>query len=132
MEEPTGKVRAKRGRTHDPAITAVPSVRLHPGRSGEWMEASAMRTWAMEQLELCQGKPVGDLVLDLEGLEYLDASALQVLLAMDAEQNRRGGILRLEHISDGLQQWFDYAGAAGLPGLGERKKEAVAESQAHA
>jgi anti-anti-sigma factor len=78
------------------------------------MEAAALRQWAMEQLSA--EEPAHDLVLDLDGLEHLDASVLQVLLAMDAEQHRRGGALHLEHVSHRLEQWFGYAGAAELTG----------------
>ncbi len=117
MEEPTGKARMKRGRVKDsPGTTAAPA-RLRPGRSGEWMEAAEVRQWAMEQLARGAGEPAPELVIDLEGLDHLDASALQVLLAMGAEQHRRGGSLRLEHVSASLERWFGYAGAADLPGF---------------
>ncbi len=131
MEEQPRKARRRSGEARPPAETRA--ARLHPGRSGEWMEASALRLEAIELLAGNPGAPASDLVLDLDGLDYLDASALQVLLAIGAEQRRRGGTLQLEHVSPRLQQWFDYAGAAEPLGLAADRKEAAAgQGQAHA
>lgn len=97
------------------------------------MEASALRLGAIELLAGKPGAPAGALVLDLEGLEHLDTSALQVLLAIGAELRRRGGTLQLEHVSASLLQWFAYAGAAELTGFAAERKEAAAgEGQGHA
>lgn len=82
---------------------------MHAARSGQWMEAAAIRRWGLES------RPdISMIVLDLEGLEHLDASALQVLLAIGHEQRRHGRDLRLKNVSEGLRRWFDYAGADGL------------------
>ncbi|HVT99209.1 MAG TPA: STAS domain-containing protein [Acidobacteriaceae bacterium] len=126
MEEQGSQRRARRSSAgHAEKPPAVAGVRLHPERSGQWMEASALRQWALEQLN-CD-EPARELVIDLEGLEHLDASALQVLLALRAEQVRRGGVLRFEHASPGLRPWFVWAGAAECAGFAEPGKQAAAE-----
>jgi anti-anti-sigma factor len=108
---------------------AVASTTLRAARSGQWMEAEAMRRWALEQLESRAG-PV-ELVVDLSGIEHLDASALQILLAVLAEQRRRDGVLRLVHGSDRLRRWFEFAGAAELLGSeDDPASTAMEESQA--
>ena len=52
-----------------------------------------------------------DVTLNLDGIEHLDASALQILLALETEQKRRGGRLELGNVSQHLRHWFEYAGA---------------------
>ncbi len=97
----------------------APAVTLHAARSGQWIEAEAIRRWAVEQPEPPAGaSPANapELILDLSGLEHLDTSALQILLALDREQRQRGGQLRLENPSASLRRWFDYAGAGALLG----------------
>jgi anti-anti-sigma factor len=54
----------------------------------------------------------GDIALNLDKIDHLDASALQVLLALDLEQKRRGQNLKLAHPSPELQKWFEFAGVA--------------------
>jgi hypothetical protein len=44
----------------------------------------------------------------------LDAGALQVLLALDAEQRKRQRNLQLTNASSHLRQWFQFAGAVDL------------------
>jgi anti-anti-sigma regulatory factor len=53
-----------------------------------------------------------DVTVNLNNLDHLDASALQVLLALAAEQAKRGRILELANASAHLRQWFEFAGAA--------------------
>jgi len=114
----------------EPAAAAA-STTLHAARSGQWVEAEAMRRWAMEQLGSPAG-PTRELVVDLGGLEHLDASALEVLLAIRAEQRVRNGVLRLVHASHGLRRWFEYAGAAGLLGCGDGDRASAAMEESHA
>ena len=83
-------------------------VRIGVERSGEWMPVETLREAALSALQ--GGK---DVIVDLEKLDHLDASALQILLALKAEQQRLGRQMRLEHVSPELKQWFEYAGAAG-------------------
>jgi anti-anti-sigma factor len=82
------------------------------------MDPSELRRWAIEQLTAPSAdRPPRDLVLDLSGVDHLDASALQVLLAIRAEEQQRGGCLQLVNPSVSLRRWFDYAGAASLLAL---------------
>jgi len=53
----------------------------------------------------------GDVALNLQGIGHLDASALQILLALDIEQKKQGRQLHLTNVSAHLRQWFDYSGA---------------------
>lgn len=102
---------------------------LHLARSGQWMDPREMVDQAMERMNSASdanpdaksgahsGAHAGakvELIFDVGGLEHLDASALQVLLAIRAEQRQRGGCLRLVNASGHLKQWFEYAGAAEL------------------
>ncbi len=64
-----------------------------------------------------------DGVLNLGRLDHLDASARQILLALDAEQKRRGRTLELANASPHLRQWFEYAGAADQFSMTERKRD---------
>lgn len=53
-----------------------------------------------------------DVTVNLGKIDHLDASALQILLAFDAEQKKCGRSLQLANASAHLRQWFDYAGVA--------------------
>jgi anti-anti-sigma regulatory factor len=46
---------------------------------------------------------------------------LQILLALDAEQKKRGRNLRLAKASPHLRQWFEFAGVADHFSIAERK-----------
>lgn len=63
----------------------------------------------------------GDVALNLQGIDHLDASALQILLALDTEQKKRGQNLHLASVSLQLRQWFDFAGVADHFSITERK-----------
>jgi ABC-type transporter Mla MlaB component len=75
------------------------------GRSGGWMPAEDLRKAALDALVAGM-----DLTLDLDGIDHLDASALQILLALDAEQKKRERNLQLTNASPGLRKWFEFAG----------------------
>lgn len=66
----------------------------------------------LRESSLAALKEGGDVAINLAGVDHLDASALQILLALDSEQKRRGQKLELTNASPNLRQWFDYAGAA--------------------
>jgi len=53
-----------------------------------------------------------ELTLNLNNIDHLDASALQVILALDVEQKNRGRHLDLINASHNLRQWFEYSGTA--------------------
>jgi anti-anti-sigma factor len=74
-------------------------------RSGEWMLAEELRDAAV-----CALEAGGDLAVNLAKIDFLDASALQILLALDAEQKKRGRHLQLVNVSPDLLQWFDFSG----------------------
>lgn len=101
----------------DPNADEPPEVAvatLHPGRSDRWMEPTEMMDAARTFMRTAPGNQPETLVFDLSGLEHLDASALQVLLAIRAEQERRGAKLRMTGVCESLRKWFDYAGASDL------------------
>ena len=76
-------------------------------RAGEWMPVEELLKAAWTAAEANQ-----NVSLNLDKIDHLDASALQVLLALDAEQRKRGRAVELAHVSPSLRQWFEYAGAA--------------------
>jgi ABC-type transporter Mla MlaB component len=75
-------------------------------RSGEWLPADEMLGNILVALEHSS-----DLSIDLEGVAYIDASSLQILLGLAAEQQRAGSALQLMHASASLLEWLDCAGA---------------------
>jgi len=85
------------------------SVSICVERSGDWMPVEELQKAALEALQ--QG---GDITLDLTNVDHLDASALQILLALDAEQKQRGHRLQLIRLSAQLRIWFGYAGALDI------------------
>jgi anti-anti-sigma factor len=75
--------------------------------SGDWMPAEQLRDAAMTASAESR-----EVIINLGKIDHLDASALQILLALDMEQKRQGRHLRLANASSHLRQWFDYAGVA--------------------
>lgn len=133
QEHGTNKPRAPRkapARSPVKDSAAGPSCEIQAAHGGDWIEAGALRQWAMEQLGLASGVAAGapegnadadplpptprDLTVDLGGVDHLEGAALQILLAIRAEQNGRGRALRLTNASEQLRAWFEYAGAADL------------------
>jgi anti-anti-sigma factor len=85
---------------------AGPAV-IEIGRSGESMSAEELREASLQILS--EGK---DVALSFNGVDHMDASLLQVLLAFCAEQKTQQRNLVLVNVSPHLRQWFEYAGAA--------------------
>jgi anti-anti-sigma factor len=79
-------------------------------REGEWLPPEELRSLALSSVNTD-----GNLTVNLEGVEYLDASALQILLALAAERKKRGQALRLANASPALSHWFEYAGGGRTP-----------------
>jgi anti-anti-sigma factor len=77
-------------------------------RDGDWLPAGDLRAAALEAAAADT-----DLALNLEGVDYLDGSCLQTLLALGRDQLKRERKLVLVHASPALRQWFDFAGADG-------------------
>jgi anti-anti-sigma regulatory factor len=85
-------------------------------RSGDWMPAEELRDKSLSLL----GEDK-DITLNLDKIEYLDASAPQTLLAFDMEQKKLGQHLHLDNASPYLRQWFEFAGVGEQFALTERK-----------
>ena len=92
--------RSKRSRTPERVVIDVE-------QSGDWMPVADMMKTALDVLE--QDK---DVTLNVNNIDHLDASALQVLLALDAAGKNRGRHLDLINASQNLRQWFEYSGTA--------------------
>ncbi len=92
------------------AAEARPAIQvIKVARDGDWLAADEFR-------EACAQAADGriDVHIDLEGLEHLDASALQILLALRVKQQRNDRRLSLINPSASLLRWFEFAGAARL------------------
>ncbi len=102
-----GKVKKAQAFTAQASIVSDP-IRIEAGHAGDWLPADDLRLVALEA-----SREAKNVVLNLEGLNHLDASALQVLLALNSEQKDRGLNLSLMNASEGLMRWFEYSGGAG-------------------
>jgi anti-anti-sigma factor len=86
-------------------------------QTGDWIPVDELCASALAAVSAGN-----DVSINLDRVEHLDASALQVLLALNAEQKRQGRNLELSKVSPHLRQWFDYAGAADQFSMTDRKK----------
>jgi anti-anti-sigma regulatory factor len=86
-------------------IATVTETVILVTREGEWLPPEELRVLALSAVDTD-----GNLTVNLEGVEHLDASALQMLLALAAERKKRGKGLRLANASLALSRWFEYAG----------------------
>ena len=115
--EPGQNGKAKRTRVAKPqAVLEQHSALIDAERSGDWMPAEEL--WEAAQAAVSQGK---DVTLNLDKIDHLDASALQILLALDAEQKKKGLHLQLAKASSNLRDWFDYSCAAALFPMTEQR-----------
>jgi anti-anti-sigma factor len=87
-----------------PTITVTETVILVT-REGEWLAPEELRAIALSAVDTD-----GTLTVNVDGVEHLDASALQVLLALAAERKKGGKGLRLANVSLTLSRWFEFAG----------------------
>lgn len=87
-----------------PTATVTETV-VNVTRGGDWLPSEEFRTIA-----LSAAGAETDLAVDLQAVDHLDASALQILLALAAERKKRGKGLRLANTSAALSRWFEYAG----------------------
>lgn len=106
------------GETNSQSDLLTQVVSIDVERSGDWMPVEDLRTAAQEAVT--EGANVA---LNLDKVDHLDASALQVLLALDIEQKKQGRNLQLTNASPQLRQWFEFAGVADLFSIGERRGE---------
>ena len=86
-------------------ISSVTETVIIVTREGEWLAPEELRALALSAVDVD-----GNLTVNLEGVDHLDASALQMLLALAAERKKRGKGLRLANASLALSRWFEYAG----------------------
>jgi MFS superfamily sulfate permease-like transporter len=84
---------------------AVTESAITVTRGGDWLPPEEFRSVA-----LAAAGAEGNLIVNLQGVDHLDASALQILLALAAERKKRGQGLKLAHASLALSRWFEYAG----------------------
>jgi anti-anti-sigma regulatory factor len=112
-----GSGKAKRTRAAKPqAVLDGARACIEIERSGNWMPAEELRDAALGALEAG-----GDVTVNLAKVDHLDASALQILLALDAAHKKQGRSLQLANASGKLLQWFEYAGAGDRFSMTGRK-----------
>jgi anti-anti-sigma factor len=100
------RIRLKR--KHTGTGSAKPTVTetvINVTRDGEWLPSDEFRAVA-----LSAAGAESNLIINLQAVDHLDASALQILLALAAERKKRGKGLRLANTSAALSRWFEYAG----------------------
>jgi anti-anti-sigma regulatory factor len=97
-------LKTKDAASRNPSHTVTETV-IHVTRDGEWLLPEEFRV-----LALSAANAHGNLIVDLDGVDHLDASASQILLALAVERKRRGRGLGLENVSTHLSHWFEYAG----------------------
>ncbi len=104
--EPSSPQPAKRRKSRAKSAAAPEAMVIVAGCSGEWVPVDELREKALAALE--QHRSV---TLDLDGVDHLDASSLQIVLALQVEQQARGARLELQNASAALCQWIKCAGA---------------------
>jgi ABC-type transporter Mla MlaB component len=99
-------MRLKRKPTNsgDTRPTATETV-IEGTRDGDWLPPEEFLAAA-----LSAAQAEGNLTVNLQGVDHLDASALQILLALAAERKKGGRRLYLANASTSLSHWFEYAG----------------------
>lgn len=98
---------SKRKQTGNAAVEVNRTERrVDVSRCGEWLPPDELRRVVLESTAADS-----DLTLNLEGIDHLDGSSLQTLLALSCDQQKRGRKLRLTQASPALLQWFEFAGA---------------------
>jgi anti-sigma B factor antagonist len=90
---------------------------VHLALSGELDLATvgALHEAVAEQLA---AGPVGDLVLDLTGITFLDSSGLGALLQVRSAVQSAGGELRISAVAPGPARVIAIAGLSGTFGIG--------------
>jgi anti-anti-sigma factor len=97
-------LKKKRVGSANPNQTVTETV-INVTRDGDWLPAQEFRAIA-----LSAAGTEGNLTVSLQAVDHLDASALQILLALAVERKKRGKGLRLADTSLALSRWFEYAG----------------------
>jgi anti-anti-sigma factor len=78
---------------------------IYVTREGDWLPPEELHAAALSAVTA-----EGNLTVNLRGVDHLDGSTLQILLALARERKRRGGALTLAEASPQLSRWFEYAG----------------------
>lgn len=73
---------------------------------GGWAPAEQLKDRALEAASTSD-----HVALDFAGIDHLEASGLQVILACNAACKSSGKSLELLNVSSGLRVWFDHCGA---------------------
>jgi anti-anti-sigma factor len=97
-------LKKKHAESGSPIQTVTETV-INVTRDGDWLPPQEFRAVA-----LSAAGTEGDLTVSLQAVDHLDASALQILLALAEERKKRGKGLRLADTSPALSRWFEYAG----------------------
>ncbi len=77
--------------------------------SGDWVAPDLLQDAALAAL-----RKQMDVRVSLEAVEHLDASALQILMALGASLERDAHKLELIEPPPALERWFQLAGATAL------------------
>lgn len=94
--------------TRSPETTqAIPS-HLAIACGTDWVSAEQLRLNALALLESNT-----DITIDFTGVDSLDTTTLQILIALEVEQERKDLALSTTGVSAELRHWFSYAGADG-------------------
>jgi ABC-type transporter Mla MlaB component len=106
-DHPNPNKKNTRSRTRkSSAAKQAEQILIEAERSGDWMPVEELREAALAAVQ-----SGNDVTVNLDRINHLDASALQILLALGAEQKKLGYKLELANVSTNLRQWFEYAGA---------------------
>jgi anti-anti-sigma regulatory factor len=97
-------LKKKRVESGGPSQTVTETV-IHVTRDGDWLPPQEFL-----DIALSAAGTEGNLTVSLQAVDHLDASALQILLALAVERKKRGKGLRLADTSLALSRWFEYAG----------------------
>lgn len=116
-QDETGKARRARAAKPRAGLDRA-CVSINAGRSGEWIPAEEL----LETAKAALGRKK-NVALNLDKIDHLDASALQILLALEAAEKGQGRQLQLVNASPNLERWFGYSGATGRFLITEQKTD---------
>lgn len=100
----------KNRRRANPSQAGKESEKAAPiccSRSGDWLPSEELRAAAVDAAHTNS-----DVTLDLADVDHLDASTLQILLALANDRREKGLSLHLVNASSQLTRWFEYAGTS--------------------
>jgi anti-anti-sigma regulatory factor len=86
----------------------VAATVINVTREGDWLPPDELHALACSAVNA-----EGNLIVNLRGVDHLDASAFQILLALGKERKRQERALILADASTPLARWFEYAGERG-------------------